>query len=127
MSPRRSTTLKVANAPARRSCCPVACSLDVLGDKWTLIIVRDLFRGVSRFSEFARSPEGIATNILAARLQMLVQHGLVEQRDDPGSRRKAYVLTPLGETLEPILVAVADWGTRHIRGTEAKLAPSGTR
>jgi DNA-binding HxlR family transcriptional regulator len=64
---------------ARRSCCPVACTLDLIGDRWTPLVVRDLLAGKSRFADFQRSPERIATNILAARLQTLVSQGLVER------------------------------------------------
>ena len=118
-------TPTVIKQPDQRSCCPISCGLDLLGDRWTLIVVRDLFRGVSRFNDFTRSPEGIATNILSARLRSLTEHGFVERRDDPRSSRTLYRLTPLGESLEPILCAVTRWGLRHIRGTEAKLAPEG--
>ncbi|MGD1917383.1 MAG: winged helix-turn-helix transcriptional regulator [Phycisphaerales bacterium] len=101
----------------------MSCTLDILGDRWTLLVVRDLFRGVDRFSGFARSPEGIASNILTDRLEMLVAHGLVE-RYVPAERKHArYRLTDKGRTLGPVLRAVADWGLTHVPGTEAKLGP----
>ena len=109
-----------------RSCCPVACTLDLIGDRWTMLIIRDLFRGVSRYSDLARSPEGIATNILASRLESLQANGLVEQRVEQGKRRKTYALTERGRSLEPVLRAVARWGLEQIPGTEARLAPEGT-
>ena len=109
----------------KRSCCPVSCTLDILGDRWTLVIVRDLFRGVTRYADFRRSPEGIATNILAQRLSMLVTHGLVEQFDEPGKKRPAYRLTERGQSMAPLLKSVAEWGIANIEGSEARLAPSG--
>jgi DNA-binding HxlR family transcriptional regulator len=110
----------------RRSPCPVACTLDLIGDKWTLLVVRDLFLGKARFGEFTASPEGIATNILAERLSRLMEAGLAERfrpADDPGAgpARDAYRLTERGRTLESVLRAVADWGLTHIEGTAAKL------
>lgn len=108
----------------KRSCCPVTNTLDILGDRWTLVVVRDLFRGVTRYADFMRSPEGIATNILANRLAMLVEHGLVERFNEPGRKRQAYRLTERGQSLGGVLRAVADWGLEHIEGTEAKLAPA---
>ena len=61
----------------RRSVCPVACTLDLIGDKWTLLVIRDLMSGKSQFKDFLESPEGIATNILTSRLNRLLEHGLV--------------------------------------------------
>ena len=110
-----------SDAPAnnRRSRCPVACTLDLLGDRWTLLVVRDLFAGKSRFSEFQRSPEGIATNILTDRLTLLVDHGLAERRMTPTGRRATYHLTDKGRSLKPMLRAVRDWGLANITGTAA--------
>ena len=108
----------------KRSPCPVACTLDLLGDRWTLLVVRDLFCGKAHFKEFSASPERIATNILADRLQRLVKNGLVEKypsSQEPG--RDAYRLTAKGNSLFPLLEAIADWGQRHIQGTEARLKP----
>ena len=106
--------------PARRSDCPIAGALEVLGDRWTLLIVRDLLRGRSRYGEFAESPEGIPTNILAERLARLEAAGLVArtayQRHPP---RYAYHLTPTGADLRPVLAALAGWGLRHVTGTKA--------
>lgn len=107
----------------RRSCCPVSCTLDLLGDRWTLLVVRDLFRGVDRYSGFAKSPEGIASNILADRLDLLVTQGIAERFIPTGRKHPRYRLTDAGLALEPVLRAVADWGLRHIPGTEAKLDP----
>lgn len=105
-----------------RSCCPVACTLDVLGDKWTLLVVRDLFLGRQHFKEFAASPEGIATNILSERLTRLVEVGIVERfpsPDQPG--RDAYRLTPKGKTLAPVVKAIVKWGLEQIDGTAAMM------
>jgi DNA-binding HxlR family transcriptional regulator len=99
----------------RRSPCPVACTLDLVGDKWTLLVVRDLFCGKAFFKDFAASPEGIATNILADRLAKLGAAGLAE------AHAGGYRLTPRGRSLLPVLEAVKDWGLAHIPGTEARL------
>ncbi|MEM9381265.1 MAG: helix-turn-helix domain-containing protein [Planctomycetota bacterium] len=105
----------------RRSCCPVACTLDLIGDRWTLLVVRDLFAGRTRFSEFLRSPEGIATNVLTDRLDRLVEAGLVERHVEPPGKRAAYRLTKAGKSLRPLLGALRDWGLRHIEGTEVRI------
>ncbi len=103
-----------------RSVCPVACALDIVGDKWTLLVVRDLMCGRAHFKEFLKSPEGIATNILTDRLNRLVEHGLAEKyasSEHPG--REAYRLTPKGKSLRPVLAAVMRWGLANIDGTAA--------
>lgn len=99
-----------------RSECPISCSLEIVGDKWTLLVLRDLLDGKSRFSEFERSPEHIPTNILAERLRRLEQHGIVTREKGQG-RRYDYVLTPSGEAMRPILLALATWGNANIEGT----------
>lgn len=109
---------------SKRSVCPVACTLDLIGDKWTLLVVRDLLCGKSQFKEFCASPEGIATNILSDRLERLRARELVERQPSPEhTGRYAYRLTPKGLTLEPVLQAIADWGLAHIEGTEIRLRP----
>ena len=113
-----------ASADDRRSCCPVACTLDLIGDRWTLLVIRDLFLGRSRFSEFQKAPEGIATNILTDRLNLLVEHGLVDRRPGPTGRRASYHLTEKGRSLGPLLRAVRDWGLANIDGTAARLGRS---
>ncbi|MCY2959018.1 MAG: helix-turn-helix domain-containing protein [Planctomycetota bacterium] len=108
----------------KRSPCPVACTLDLLGDKWTLLVVRDLFCGKSRFRDFLDSPEGIATNILSERLARLTKSGLVETFASPaGQGRAEYRLTKRGKSLGPVLESVKDWGLANIPGTEARLQP----
>ena len=103
---------------AGRSSCPVACSLDLLGDKWTLLVVRDLLLGKTTYTEFQKSPEGIPTNILAERLKRLLAAGIVEKsRYQERPVRYAYHLTEKGRDLGPVLSALVDWGNRHIPGT----------
>ncbi len=104
----------------RRSNCPVACSLDLLGDRWSLLIIRDLLHGKSRYSEFLASAEGIPTNILADRLRRLEQAGLISSSQYSGhSRRKAYALTDSGAALGAIVRALRDWGLSQFPNTRA--------
>jgi DNA-binding HxlR family transcriptional regulator len=106
----------------KRSVSPVACNLDLIGDRWRLLGVRDLACGKTLFREFCASPEGIATNILADRLGRLVEYGLVEKFPAPSqSGREAYRLTKKGVSLIPVLNAIAQWGLTHIEGTEARM------
>lgn len=98
-------------SPTPRSDCPVACALDLIGDRWTLLIVRDLMLGKRRFSEFLAPGEGIKTNILTDRLKRLEGSGLVGRvRYQERPPRFEYQLTPAGRELSPILKAVAAWG-----------------
>ena len=102
---------------ARRSRCPVACTLDVLGDRWTLLVVRDVMRGKKRYAEFLESPEGIPTNILADRLKRLCAKGVIQShRYSDHPPRVEYVLTAKGEDLRPIMRAMVEWGIRHAGG-----------
>jgi DNA-binding HxlR family transcriptional regulator len=102
----------------RRSNCPVACALDLAGDKWTLLVVRDLLRGRKTYGELAASPEGIPTNILADRLRRMEAGGLIEATAyQKRPVRYAYALTEKGRGLEAVLSALARWGKRHIPGT----------
>ena len=101
-----------------RSPCPLAVTLDVLGDKWSLIVVRDLFRGLSRYNDFLKSPEGVTTNILADRLKRLEEHGLISKaayQDNPV--RYEYALTRKGRALGPVLREIALWGNAFYPGT----------
>lgn len=98
-----------------RSECPIASSLDVVGDRWTLLVLRDLLDGKTRFGEFEQSPEGIPTNILTERLRRLERHGLVTRRRE--GRRVDYTLTQKGVDLRPVLLAMASWGNAHVPGT----------
>ena len=108
-----------------RSCCPVAAALDVLGDRWTLLVIRDLFRGRRRYGEFAAAPEGIPTNILAERLARLENCGIVQSEPyQQNPVRYAYSLTAKGLELKPVLGALAQWGQRHVPRTKL---PAGMR
>lgn len=104
----------------RRSSCAVAAALDLLGDRWTLLVIRDMFLGKSRFKDFVSSPEGIPTNILTDRLERLVNAGMARRiPSSPGSRHLAYELTPKGKSLGPVLRSLRDWGLTWEKGTEA--------
>src|SRR4051812_14781635 len=93
--------------------CPVARSLDVIGDWWSMLIVRDAQAGLRRVGEFQKSLGG-AKNILSQRLRHLVAHGVLEvQPASDGSAWQEYVLTPKGQSLFPILVALSQWGQEH--------------
>ena len=94
--------------------CPVARTLSVVGDRWTLLILRDCYLGKSKFEEFAES-SGMTRHILAERLKRLVEAGLLERRlYSSAPKRYDYVLTPKGEELGPALLAMRDWGKRHM-------------
>jgi DNA-binding HxlR family transcriptional regulator len=96
-----------------RSDCPLACTLDVVGDKWTLLVVRDLLRGKSRFNEFLASPEGVTTNILADRLKRMEAEGLIRRelyQERPA--RHAYQLTEKGLALVPVIQEICRWANR---------------
>jgi DNA-binding HxlR family transcriptional regulator len=100
-----------------RSRCPINMTLEVLGDRWSLIVIRDLMFGNRRhFRELqARSEEGIASNILASRLKRLVETGLVTRADDPSHSQKGiYSLTEKAIQLLPLLVQMGAWGRRHL-------------
>jgi DNA-binding HxlR family transcriptional regulator len=96
--------------------CPMARSLDVVGDQWSLLIVRDAFDGMKRFGEFQQSL-GVAKNILADRLKNLVQEGVLalEPASD-GTLYQEYVLTPKGNGLFPVVVGLRHWGEQHLYG-----------
>ena len=114
--------LKNEAGESLRSPCPLACLLDVCGDRWTLLVIRDLFFGRSRFKDFCASPEGIPTNILSERLNRLMRHGLIEQVPAAdGTQRMAYQLTPKGRALRPVLEAMRDWGLKWEPSTSAEM------
>lgn len=115
-----------AASSARRSLCPVACALDLLGDRWTLLIIRDLFLGRGRFKDFTASPEGIPTNLLSDRLERLLEQGVVVQVPVvEGGKRMAYALTEKGSALGPILLSLRDWGLQWEEGTRVGLTEAG--
>ncbi|WP_303638408.1 winged helix-turn-helix transcriptional regulator [Stenotrophomonas tuberculopleuritidis] len=96
-----------------QSPCPVARSADLLGDRWALLVIRDAFDGITRFSDFQRSL-GAARNILSDRLRRLLEAGILALRPaSDGSAYQEYVLTPAGQALFPLLVALRQWGERH--------------
>ena len=102
----------------RRSSCPAACALDVAGDRWTLLIVRDLLRGRTTYGALAASDEGIPTNILADRLRRMQESGLIVAKPYPQRPvRYAYALTEKGRGLAEVLAALARWGRKHVPGT----------
>ena len=109
-----------------RSPCPIAGALDLIGDAWTLLVIRDLlFYDKHRFADFLDSPEGISTNILAERLARLEERALVERRryqDHPP--RYEYFLTAKGHDLLPVIRELIRWGQAHVPGT-AKRPPAG--
>lgn len=95
--------------------CPVARSLDIVGDRWTLLMLRDLgLDGPRKFQDFLTSLSGISPNTLSARLKTLEQHGIVERRFyEEHPPRAEYVLTDKGQALRPVLKALREWGERH--------------
>ena len=99
----------------RLSGCPIDYALDLFGDRWTLLVIRDLlFVGKRHFKELMESPERIASNILTARLKKLEERGLIERRPDPDNRKQViYTLTDKGRDLIPVLVEMVRWGGRH--------------
>lgn len=101
-----------------RSPCPIATTLDIVGDRWTLVVLRDLLLGKKRYSEFLQSPEGIATNVLGDRLALMEQVGLVTKAPyQLHPKRFEYTLTDKGETLLPVLQEMCRWANRHMPGT----------
>lgn len=111
----------------KRSLCPVSRTLDVLGDRWSLLVVRDLMRGKKRFAEFLDSKEGITTTTLTERLRRLVRAGIVESRRyNEHPPRVEYVLTPKGEDLRPIIRAMVTWGVQHAGGRVPSPLPQAT-
>lgn len=101
-----------------RSGCPIATVLDIVGDRWTLVVLRDLFTGKKRFSEFLSSPEEIATNVLSDRLASMEQAELVTKTPyQLRPKRFEYALTKKGEAFLPVLQAMCRWGNRFVPGT----------
>ena len=118
-------TAKYSKPSFKCSPCPVANTLEVIGDKWSLLIIRDLFMGKTTYKEFQDSPESIPTNILAARLKKLEQDGLLNKnpyQDRPV--RYAYTLTEKGRALGPILSSMKNWGEEFIPGAKVMMSPS---
>jgi DNA-binding HxlR family transcriptional regulator len=106
---------------AHRSGCPINLTLEVVGDKWSLLIIRDMMFGNRRHFRdlLLNSEEGIASNILADRLKRLLEQGIVSKADDPSHKQKAiYSLTAQGIELLPVLAQMSVWGRRHLPVTE---------
>jgi DNA-binding HxlR family transcriptional regulator len=103
------------SAPKRRSACPLNASVEMLGDRWSLLILRDMMlRQFRSYKQFLESYEGIATNILADRLKKLIAHGIITAERDPSDGRKLiYVLTTKGIDLAPVLTEMVLWAARH--------------
>jgi len=107
-----------------RSGCPVSLSLELFGDRWTLLVLRDIvFGGARHFRELLGGPERISSNILADRLAALVEHGLLTKADDPSHKQKVtYSLTEEAIELVPVLAQISVWGIRHLPATEEYVA-----
>lgn len=108
---------RIGRDPPRRSDCPISVSLEIFGDRWSLLVVRDLmFSGFRTFGELAAAGEEIATNVLADRLGRLVAAGILERNADPDDGRKStYRLTSKGMDLAPVLVEIVVWAAAHER------------
>ena len=102
-----------------RSKCSISGSLDIVGDKWSLLIIRDaIFLNKKSFNEFRNSAEKIASNILANRMEKLVKYGIMSKSQNPDNKLKFdYLLTDKGRALQPVIEALGDWGYQHIDGT----------
>ena len=111
-----------------RSNCAVASTLDIIGDKWSLLVIRDLFAGKSTYGELLAADERVPTNILADRLRRLEDAGIIAKsayQERPV--RFAYTLTPKGKDMGEILIAIVRWGRKHLPGTVAlEMATRGT-
>lgn len=98
--------------------CPIARCLDHIGEWWSLLIIRDAFRGYKRFDEFQKSL-GIATNILTRRLKGLVESGILEKKQYGESKNRfEYILTKQGQDLSPVLMTMMQWSSKHIESNE---------
>lgn len=98
-----------------RSTCPVTNLLDLIGNKWSILIIRDLFIGRNTFSKMLQSPEGISTNILVDRLKKLVDSGFITFSKDPNDKKiKYYSMTSKGIDLYPVLVEMALWSRKNL-------------
>ncbi|MCI2423558.1 helix-turn-helix transcriptional regulator [Saccharopolyspora sp. K220] len=106
------TTMRAPNPGWTDPDCPVARTLDLVGDRWSLLVIRDAMDGARSFTEFQRRT-GIARNILADRLRKLTAHGLLAQHTAKSGRRQEYVLTDAGRDLFPVILTLRQWGERH--------------
>ncbi|MES2134046.1 MAG: helix-turn-helix domain-containing protein [Bacteroidota bacterium] len=112
------------NVIKKRSDCPISCSLDVWGDRWSLLIIRDLmFKKECTYGDFLKSEEKIATNILASRLQTLEENGVINKLDHPDSRAKVlYKLTEKGIDLLPVMIEINLWANKYFSLPEDRKA-----
>ena len=110
--------LNIENINAR-SKCSISCTLDIIGDKWSLLIIRDaMFLKKTSFNEFRNSAEKIASNILTNRMEKLVKYGIMSKTQNPDNKLKFdYLLTEKGWELEPVLLTIGAWGKKNIEGT----------
>jgi DNA-binding HxlR family transcriptional regulator len=107
-----------------RSNCPIAVTLDILGDKWTLLVVRDLLLGARRYNDFLESPENIRTNILADRLKRLEEHGLIQKSPyQQKPVRFEYTLTKKGMAMRPLIKQIIKWANEYYPGTYKPFTP----
>ena len=106
-----------------RSGCPLASTLDIVGDKWSLLIVRDmLLQGKKTFKDFSISPEGIAPGILSSRLKWLEENELITKQKLPDNKKEnIYLLTEKGIELAPIITEIILWGDKNLRGQNAEM------
>jgi DNA-binding HxlR family transcriptional regulator len=103
---------KAPDTFAKRSDCPIACTMDLVGDKWSLLIIRDLlYMGKTGYNEFLSSHEAVSTNILSERLVRLTEAGLITYTG--AAKRKKYELTKKGRDLKPVLESIAKFGMKH--------------
>ena len=112
--------LKYSIVPGKithRSDCPFSCSLDIWGDKWSLLIIRNMmFYNLNTYGDFLNAPENIATNILADRLQKLEEAGLIRKEEHPDSKAKIfYSLTAMGIDLLPVMIEIGNWGDKYFK------------
>lgn len=99
-----------------RSSCPLTSALDIVGDKWSLLIIRDIFLGKKTFTEFLKSPEKIATNILSNRLELLINNGLLNVTKLPNDQKtKIYYLTDAGIEMYPIIYEMMQWSKNNLK------------
>jgi DNA-binding HxlR family transcriptional regulator len=111
---------KTKESIENRSVCPITCTLDLIGDKWSLVIIRDImYLEKSSYNEFLASKEGISTNILNDRLIMLTEVGLITYTGT--AKRKKYTLTKKGLELKPVLEAVGAFGLKYFTGDKEQL------
>lgn len=107
-------SMKIESSSAPRSLCPLSKALELIGDKWSLVIVRDMCLGKKRYGDFQQSPEGIPTNILADRLKKLEEHGIIGKRSyQQKPVRYEYFLTPKGADLLPVMQQLIIWMKKY--------------